>query len=79
MDETWKRRLWEAQKETTIIIGERTLARIRYGREGREWGHASRPCHDCEATEGQYHVRGCDVERCPACRRQMITCGCAGD
>lgn len=33
-------------------------------------------CHDCGALEGQLHVYGCDMERCPFCLGQIITCGC---
>ena len=25
---------------------------------------------------GGYHHLGCDLEDCPACRRQLISCGC---
>lgn len=33
-------------------------------------------CHDCNVASGQYHHLGCDMERCPICGRQLITCGC---
>ena len=32
--------------------------------------------HDCGVQEGQLHQWGCDMERCPFCGRQLITCGC---
>ena len=34
------------------------------------------PCHDCLAIKGQYHCFGCDVERCPRCKLQRLSCGC---
>jgi len=33
-------------------------------------------CHDCNAKEGQYHELGCDMERCPFCGGQLISCDC---
>lgn len=35
-------------------------------------------CHDCGTEEGQLHgyKRGCDMERCPFCGKQLIGCGC---
>lgn len=37
---------------------------------------AYKKCHDCGVTDGNYHHPGCDVERCPRCRGQLISCGC---
>lgn len=33
-------------------------------------------CHDCNIKHGGYHHPGCDVERCPRCNNQLITCNC---
>ncbi len=35
-------------------------------------------CHDCGILNkvGNLHHFGCDIERCPACRGQMISCSC---
>ncbi len=36
-------------------------------------------CHDCDVLEGEIHELSCDMERCPFCGRQLITCGCCYD
>lgn len=33
-------------------------------------------CHDCGVLEGGIHVFGCDMENCPFCGRQLISCDC---
>jgi len=41
--------------------------------------HFSEPygrCHDCHAKHGMPHHCGCDVQRCPKCGGQFISCDC---
>lgn len=33
-------------------------------------------CHDCDCKEGKIHKFDCDMERCPFCGNQLITCDC---
>lgn len=38
----------------------------------------NRRCHDCGIVNhhGNVHHYGCDMERCPKCKGQLISCGC---
>lgn len=38
--------------------------------------HMSNNCHDCNCPPGGFHHTGCDMERCPVCGGQLISCGC---
>lgn len=33
-------------------------------------------CHDCRCKEGELHMLGCDMEKCPFCGGQLISCNC---
>jgi hypothetical protein len=56
-----------------ITIEGKDYKRIRYGDDG--WTGCKR-CHDCGCMPGEVHHYGCDVERCPQCGQQLISCEC---
>lgn len=37
---------------------------------------ADGPCGDCGVAPGGVHHSGCDMERCPRCQGQLISCAC---
>lgn len=36
-------------------------------------------CPDCHANPGQLHEWDCDVEQCPSCGGQLISCSCGDE
>ena len=57
-------------------------APIKYGNEVYPDGwkpEVDQRCHDCNCKQQHYHHPGCDVERCPACSGQLISCGCLAE
>jgi hypothetical protein len=34
------------------------------------------PCPDCDVAPGEIHEWGCDIEQCPYCGGQLISCDC---
>lgn len=73
----WPAKIIAAQFFTTYRINGQEYGRIRYGDEEDDWGAEELPCHDCRVIKGQFHVGpACDVERCPRCGGQVITCDC---
>lgn len=53
------------------------VKRIKCGDEGDLLsGSNSEFCGDCGAKIGEYHKENCDIERCPICGCQLLSCNC---
>ncbi len=53
------------------------MAPIKFGDPRERWGYDDiQRCGDCGCKIGGYHHPGCDIETCPNCGGQLITCGC---
>lgn len=50
---------------------------VKVGDEG-DWyvDEPNATCGDCGNHYGEQHEAGCDVERCPACGGQLLSCDC---
>ncbi|MDQ3825088.1 MAG: hypothetical protein M3319_04935 [Actinomycetota bacterium] len=76
----WPSMIVEAQFWPTLIIDGIGFKRIKYGDEDLgDDGPNDRQltnCHDCAALPGQFHVEGCDMEQCPRCKGQLLSCNC---
>lgn len=59
-----------------ITIEGQVYEPIRFGKEQNRV-LAFDCCPDCGAVSGGTHHPGCDLEECPACGGQIISCRCA--
>lgn len=66
-----------AKKTTTCTLKELKINGKTYQRD-TEYFDKNERCHDCgiENKQGNIHHLGCDMERCPMCGGQLISCGC---
>jgi hypothetical protein len=51
-----------------VVVGNKTFERIRHPTD------AADRCGDCGVMPGGVHHFGCDMERCPSCDGQLISC-----
>lgn len=60
---------------TPVLTNSGSKLPIPYGRERRS-SRQPASCGDCAAPKGGFHHRGCDIEQCPRCSDQLMSCGC---
>jgi hypothetical protein len=76
----WTSEAERAQTLTHYPIGGELRSRIRYGDECFGWRYDMTLCPDCGVAKGQLHIPCCEVEECPNCRTQLLSCdGDVGD
>ncbi len=60
-----------------VNVNNESMRRLAYGRDQRATGLTpDRRCHDCNVTWGHLHHPGCDMEECPKCGGQLLSCNC---
>src|SRR3954447_17239662 len=61
-----------ANERTAARTSRRAAPRVR----STDMNDSSAPCPDCGAGPGEFHELGCDIEQCPYCGGQLISCDC---
>jgi hypothetical protein len=73
---------WHGDKEPKVepvrfSIQGQEFDRVRYGEGADDLDHPK--CDDCGVLRRKLHLLGCDLEPCPRCTGQAISCDCFYD
>ena len=60
--------------EVPIQLVDGIYSPIPWGSESDDWGNGT--CGDCGVQPGGFHHHGCDIEECPRCHGQVLSCDC---
>ena len=66
-------------KKMGILIDKAGVKYNRYPYGSTEWDTIlpmHEFCPDCAAAIGEFHYEGCDIEICPKCHKQLLSCEC---
>ena len=72
----WVEEIKRAQEHATYMINGDVYERITFGEEPGLKEPPKTPCPGCAVKAGEYHVSGCEYERCPACGDPALECAC---
>lgn len=83
MHSDWPAQLMASQEVTHWEMDGKAFKRFRFGEEPY-WGEPDLPfnhayCPDCGCRPGQQHGFSCDMELCPRCLWQLLSCECDDD
>ena len=60
----------------TCLVSVVEINGVQYRRTKYHFGEEGGRCHDCRIKHGGIHHSECDVEKCPLCDGQLISCDC---
>ncbi len=59
-----------------IQVAGQVYDRVRFGQETENRWEDFDACPECGVSHGGLHHPGCDIEECPRCRTQYLSCDC---